>query len=94
MTESLKCGKVTEEERDQIKKLYLRKTALTDLFSTLSKVNPANSAEFYDKVVMDYGETVTAFQSWWETTAQKYGWPSKEGGSWKIDFETCEISLA
>jgi CXXX repeat modification system protein len=89
----MKCGKVTEEERDQIKKLYIRKTALTELFSTLSKCNLETSTEFYDKVVMDFGEVTMSFHSWWEKTAQKYGWPSTENGSWKIDFETCEISL-
>lgn len=90
----MKCGKVTEEERDQIRKLHMRKIALNDLFSTLSKCNPETGADFYEKVVMDYGETVAAFQDWWENTAQKYGWPSKEGGSWKINFETCEVSLS
>ena len=90
----MKCGKVTEEERDQIRKLYMRKIALNDLFSTLSKCSPEAGTDFYDKVVLDYGETAYAFQYWWETTAQKYGWPSKEGCSWKINFETCEVSLA
>jgi len=93
MTESLKCGKVTEEEKDQIRKLYTRKIALTELFSTLSKCNLETCMGFYDKVVMDYGETTASFQAWWEEAAQRYGWPSREGGSWKVDFETHEVYL-
>lgn len=93
MSESIKCGKVTEEERDQIRKLYVRKVALTELFSTLGRGDLDSGRDFYDKVVMDYGETATQFQQWWDSTAQKYGWQSREGGSWQIDFETCEVSL-
>lgn len=89
-------GRVSPEERDEIKALFMRKTALTELFLSLSKLDAEALAAspLYEKVVRDMGEVTVRFQRWWEEKAQAHGWPAKAGGSWNIDFETCEIFLS
>jgi CXXX repeat modification system protein len=95
LTAQTSVGRVTPEERDEIKELFMRKNALNELFLTLSKLDAAtlDSNPLYDKVVRDMGQVTLQFQSWWDTKAKVYGWKSKAGGSWNIDFETCEIYL-
>ena len=81
-------GKVSEEERNQIKKLYERKNGLTELAKTLSP-----DSALYEKLVTDMGATATKFQAWWDTMSNKYKWESLPDGRWSINFDTCEISL-
>jgi len=87
--EKKKVGIVTEEERDEIQKLFKRHSGLTDL----AKIITAENVELYEKVVNDLGETNTAFQDWWNKKGEKYHWESAENGRWQINFETCEIFL-
>jgi CXXX repeat modification system protein len=83
-------GKVSEQERDEIKSLFERKNGLTELF----KIIDSNNAQLYEKVVKDMGETSTKFQKWWDDNSKKYKWIAKEDSHWEIDFETCIIYLA
>lgn len=91
-----KVGQVTVGERDEIQGLFERKNALRELAIVL-KEQSASSGEvdepMYEKVVKDLGETTTKFQSWWDRMAQKYQWKNLPNGSWRINFETCEIYL-
>lgn len=87
--EKKKVGIVTEEERDEIQKLFKRHSGLTDL----AKIITADNVELYEKVVNDLGETNTTFQDWWNKKGEKYHWKSAENGRWQINFETCEIFL-
>ena len=87
------CGKVTEAECDEIKRLYHRKIALQELFQVVAKMELGKIEKIYEKVLLDMGDTSTKFQDWWDTTAKKYGWVSIEGANWKINFSTCEVSL-
>lgn len=87
--EKKKVGIVTEEERDEIQKLFKRHSGLTDL----AKIITADNVELYEKVVNDLGETNTTFQDWWNKKGEKYQWESAENGRWQINFETCEIYL-
>lgn len=87
--EKKKVGIVTEEERDEIQKLFRRHSGLVDL----AKIVTADNVELYEKVVNDLGETNTAFQNWWNEKGDKYKWESAENGRWQIKFETCEIYL-
>lgn len=82
-------GQVTPEERNEIQTLYERRNGLNEL----AKILTADSAELYEKLVKDMGETSTKFQSWWDRMVQKYQWESAENGNWEINFETCEIYL-
>lgn len=82
-------GKVTFEERDEIKLLFQRKNGLVELARILT---PDNNL-LYDKLVNDMGETQTKFQNWWDRMAQKYDWERSSGGNWEIDFDTCNIYL-
>lgn len=83
-------GKVTEEERDEIKCLFERKNGLVELAMVISP----NNQPMYEKLVMDMGETSVRFQKWWDDMYNKYQWEQSEGKKWEIDFSTCEIYLA
>lgn len=82
-------GKVTEEEKNEIQRLFERRNGLNELAAILT----ADNNELYEKLIKDMGETGTKFQSWWNTMAQKYQWESSEDGNWEINFDTCEIYL-
>ncbi|MDJ0764512.1 MAG: CXXX repeat peptide maturase [Myxococcota bacterium] len=88
-------GEVTPEERDQVKKLYIRKTGLVEVVSTLSRLDdPAVlNGPLYERVIRDVGETQIAFQTWWDNIAQKYNWKKDSNKQWRIEFETCRIYL-
>jgi len=87
-------GKVTEEERDEIRNLYSKKTSLESLFQSLltTQVEVKNT-EMYDKLIKDYSDVMLSFQSWWPVHTSKYNWESAEGGNWTIDFDTCNVVL-
>lgn len=87
--EKKKVGIVTEEERDEIQKLFRRHSGLADL----AKIVTADNVELYEKVVNDLGETNTKFQDWWNKKGEKYNWESADNGRWQINFDTCEIFL-
>lgn len=82
-------GKVTEEERDEIQKLFERRNGLNELALILT----ADKTELYERLVKDMGETSTKFQKWWDEKAAKYNWESVENGNWEINFENCKIYL-
>ena len=88
-------GKVTPEERDEIKELFERKNGLTELTKTLADSDQKSfiKSPLYDKLIKDMGETSTRFQKWWDDKSKKYKWKGKEGHSWQINFETCEIFI-
>ncbi len=82
-------GKVTQEEKEEIKSLFERKNGLIEL----SKILIPENELLYEKLVKDMGETSTRFQDWWDKKANKYGWESKEGYKWEINFDECTIYL-
>jgi len=82
-------GQVTLDEKNEIQTLFERRNGLNEL----AKILTADNAELYEKLVKDLGETGTKFQNWWDRMGEKYQWESAEGGSWEINFETCEIFL-
>jgi CXXX repeat modification system protein len=87
--EKKKVGIVTEEERDEIQKLFRRHSGLVDL----AKIVTADNAELYEKVVNDLGDTNTKFQDWWNKKGEKYNWESAENGRWQINFDNRNIYL-
>ena len=87
--EKKKVGIVTEEERDEIQKLFMRHSGLADL----AKIVNADNVELYEKVVNDLGETNTKFQDWWNKKGEKYNWEFADNGRWQMNFDTCEIFL-
>lgn len=82
-------GRVTEQERDEIQRLFERRNGLNELAKILTSTN----AELYERLVSDMGETATKFQNWWDRMAAKYMWESAENGNWEIDFNECIIYL-
>lgn len=82
-------GSVTEDEKNEIQKLFERRNGLNELARILS----ADNVELYERLVKDLGETTTKFQNWWNDMSAKYQWESAPNGSWEIDFQTNEIIL-
>ena len=82
-------GKVTEEEKKEIQKLFERRNGLNELAQILT----AENESLYEKLVKDMGETSSKFQGWWDRMAQQYDWERTENGHWEIDFDTNEIYL-
>lgn len=82
-------GRVTEEERDEIQKLFERRNGLTEL----AKILNADNDELYERLIKDMGETATKFQDWWNRMGEKYQWEGTENGNWEIDFNECIIYL-
>jgi len=87
-----RVGQVTPEERDEIKTLFERKNALTELFKTLAESDSMNSAA-YEKVVADLGQVTTRFGQWWAEMSGRHQWESAKNGRWEIDFNDCSIYL-
>lgn len=81
-------GKVSSEERDEIKKLFERKNGLSELVKIIG-----NNDALYERLVNDMGKTMSDFQAWWDRMSQKYKWESTPNGNWTIDFESCNIYL-
>ena len=81
-------GKVSEEERNEIQKLFERKNGLTELVKSAG-----NNDVLYEKLVTDMGVTASRFEQWWSRMDEKYQWQSAENGKWEIDFNTCDIYL-
>ncbi len=88
-------AKVTPEERDNIRKLHMKKSGLSELFASLARLDAdtLESSPLYDKLIADMGTVSLAFQEWWDTMAKNYKWPIEAGKKWRIDFDTCEVFL-
>ena len=88
-------GRVSPDERDQIKALHERKSALVELTRSLasgdSEISQSNL--FYEKLVTDMARTHSQFQQWWDEKGRHYGWIGQPGCCWEIDFLTCEVFL-
>lgn len=82
-------GKVTPQERDEIKRLFERRMGLVEL----AKIVNASDTELYDRLVTDLGDNSTKLQQWWDNMSEKYDWESSDEGNWEIDFQTCIIYL-
>lgn len=82
-------GRVSEEERNEIRSLFERRNGLNELAKILTSDNEA----LYEKLIADLGDTSTKFQDWWNRTSTAYHWESADNGHWEINFETCEIFL-
>ena len=88
-------GSVTDEEKDEIQRLFERKLALNELIPTLNSnvMSKDQKDELYEKAITDLGKTNAMFQKWWNDMALKYRWKAIENGNWSIDFETNEIFI-
>lgn len=92
---SQKVGEVTDQEKNEVQRLYERKLALQELLGTLptQAIDEQAKEELYDRILIDMGTTKLKFDGWWSEKAQKYNWMSLPDGHWSIDFQTNEIFL-
>lgn len=83
-------GKVTEQERDEIRALFERQNGLAELVGVIAGTK---NNELYEQVVTDMGATKVKFDTWWSSMADKYNWESSPNGCWSVNFDTCDIYL-
>jgi CXXX repeat modification system protein len=89
-----KCiGTVTPEERDNIRALYERRTALLELFKVLPDLEKKEADFLYEKIVNDLGQVTTRYNNWWSQLSLQYNWQNTNGMQWEVDFETCKVFL-
>lgn len=85
---SVKVGKVTNDERDLILNIHNRKLSLEELILSISqKLDP----DLFKKANKDLDNILIEYNSWWEKMYQKYNWKLKQHGYCRLNFETCEI---
>lgn len=92
---AIAVGRVSSDERDEIQRLFERRSALIELSQALGpdgKFAMSNDL-LYEKIVADLGRTISQTNQWWERKAKLYDWESRKGWHWKIDFESCDIIL-
>ena len=82
-------GQITAAERDEIRGLFERKSALVELARSLTETSP-----LYEKILSDLGPVSVEFSQWWTQKGAKYQWERAPTGRWEIDFETREIFLS
>lgn len=73
-----KVGTVTEEEKDEIQKLYERKLALNELMLTFDHqwVTGELRDMLYDKISIEIPKANKMSETWWNEKACKYHWKS------------------
>ncbi len=88
-------GKVSSEEKDEIQRLYNKKSGLIELSRILfaETQEELENSPIYEKLTVDLGKTNEDFNNWWKKVSQKYSWESIPGYRWEIDFNSCEIFL-
>jgi CXXX repeat modification system protein len=90
-----KVGAVTENEKKAILRLYERKSALKELYLTLTSpyLTGEERKTLYEMIVDDLEKAISQYEDWWREMPTKYNWKSIESGCWTINFETNEIYL-
>jgi len=83
----VRVGKVTVEERDEIRNIYEKINALRNLQLIVEEEN------LYKKVEKDLQNVEKEFDEWWGEKARKYQWKSKDDASWIIDFSSNDIFI-
>jgi len=87
-------GVVTQEERDEIKRLYERKNGLLELLKIIPDIDDKEKADkLYDKLVQDMAGTTSEYNGWFSAMSKKYEWENVPGYNWQINFETREVFL-
>lgn len=86
-------GSVTQAEKEEIVRLHERRTALRELFLTLNSpyLSREEKQDLTGRVVEAFVTANSLFERWWREAGRKYNWPSKEHGSWTVDFETNDV---
>lgn len=86
-------GRVSDGERDDIRRIHERRTALQELLLTLDSpdLSPAQRQVLQTGIEEDLARTTARFEGWWQTVGVKYHLDRAGHGGWMLDFETQEI---
>lgn len=88
-------GRITPEERDEIRTLFERKSGLVELARALAGMTRQDleASGLYEKLAQDIGRATIQFQGWFDRTSRKYGWENLPGHRWEVDFDACTVYL-
>lgn len=88
MTKEL--GVITDDEKNEIYRLYKRKGALIEL---VSSVGVKENEELYERVLNDLSEANESMGRWWNSVSEKYSWKYDPSDKWVVDFSRNTVSL-
>ena len=80
-------GRITEEEKIEIRNLNNHRMGLEELIPILDA-----DSEIYKTAVSDLEKTVCLYREWWISHAEKYKW-ERGRGEWIAIFNTNEIVI-
>jgi CXXX repeat modification system protein len=89
-------GKVTLEEKEEIKRLFERRNGLAELFLTLTEQNEASfkQSPLAARLTKDIEDCAANYHRWWDEKSIQYAWEQEAEGKWEINFETGMIYLS
>lgn len=82
-----RVGKITEEEKIEIRELNNHKMSLEELIPILD-----TDSEIYKIAVSDREKTIQSYREWWIKHAEKYKW-ERGKGEWIAIYKTNEIVI-
>ncbi|MDT8719432.1 CXXX repeat peptide modification system protein [Clostridium sp. 19966] len=90
-----RVGVVSEIEKLELMKLYEKKNAIEELEFSINKsdLGEKDIEKIKEKIIIQKPIIVNQFNEWWKSKANKYSWQGKEGGQWRINFDSNEIFL-
>lgn len=90
-----KVGEVTEDEKEEVLRLYDRKNALNELFFVLSSpyLTEGEKETLKGRIIDDMAKANSLYEKWWSDKREKYNWKSKATGQWIMDFRTRAVYL-
>lgn len=88
-----KLGTVSGETLENIKCLYLRKTALVELTEMLNMSKQEVSGTLYNRIIDDLMGTSAKINVWWKETAKTNQWDFDPDDTWKIDFDSGAVYI-
>ena len=90
-----KIADVTDDERNEIRRVYERRTALTELLLTLDSPDLSSSDReaLQTSIEEDLARTQDRFEGWWLAVGAKYRLERADHCTWMIDFDTKELWL-
>ena len=90
-------GRVTPEQRDEIRALFERwdsqKRRFQFFFPKENRDLSREIQDIYDDMVISMEYMLLAIAQWWDDRGAEYQWEGRESGRWEINFDTCEVFL-
>lgn len=88
-----RIGQVSDDERDEIRRLHERRTGLYELLLTVDSpdLSPEEQEALRTSIDEDLVRTNARFEGWWQRAGGKYNLEGAGHGRWMLNFETNEL---